>query len=83
MLKKQFTNVLLFYPSYNKTIRLNQQSWLEEINNTATVTEIYEVGDNKVEIEWTVFDEEQNIVANYTKIYRPLAFELTYTYTRI
>lgn len=80
MLKKQFTNVMLFYPSHNKEIRLNQKSWLEEMNAQATVTEIHEVGDNKVEIEWTVFDE---VVAKYTKVYRPLAFELTYKYTKI
>ena len=83
MLKKEFTNVLLFYPSYNRTIRLNQQSWLEEINQTATVTEIHPKGEDKVEIEWTVFDEELNIVGNITKIYKPIAYELTYQYTTI
>ena len=83
MLKKEFTNVLLFYPSYNRTIRLNQKSWLEEINQTATVTEIHQKGEDKVEIEWTVFDEENRIIDNITKIYKPIAFELTYKYTTI
>lgn len=82
MLKKQFTHVLLFYPSYTKTFRLHQQSWLEEINKTATITEIHLKGEDKIEIEWVVFDEELNILESHTKIYKPIAFETTYTYTK-